>query len=206
MTMTGKKAANYSVSERLRDGREVVVRAIRPEDKGSLAGQLKELSSESFYRRTFSPKRELSEKELKQMTEVDFEDIVALVAVMREDGQEHIVGGGRYLRMGSSSPGSAEVAFLIDDTHQGLGIGSRIFKHLVAIARSSGITKFEAEVLPSNEGMFRLFDRSGLPVARNASPEAIHVTIELTAAKQGLQMADEHDLQNDLQKTSGGQP
>jgi RimJ/RimL family protein N-acetyltransferase len=174
--------ADYSATEILRNGQQVTVRAIRPEDRDHVAGQLKELSSESFYRRTFSPKRELSNSELKQMTEVDFEDIVALVAVMQEEGQDRIVGGGRYLRMGDAASGHAEVAFLVDDTHQGLGIGSRIFRHLVAIALTSGITWFEAEVLPANEAMLRLFDRSGLSVSRTKSRDAVHVTLDLKTA------------------------
>jgi RimJ/RimL family protein N-acetyltransferase len=177
--------ANYSVVELLRDGKQVTIRAIRPDDKGSIAGTLKELSSESFYRRTFSPKHELSHNDLKQLTEVDFENVVALTAVMHEEGQDRIVGGGRYIRMGDAAPQSAEVAFLIDDTHQGFGIGSRIFKHLVMIARNSGVTQFEAEVLPSNEGMLRLFERSGLPVAKALSRDTVHVSIDLHASGTG---------------------
>jgi GNAT superfamily N-acetyltransferase len=148
-----------------------------------MADALREVSPESLYRRTFSAKRDLRDDDLKQLTEVDFENVVALVAIMNEEDQDRIVGGGRYVRTGASGvPLKAEVAFLIDDAHQGLGIGSRIFKHLVRIARASGITQFEAEVLPSNEGMLRLFTRSGLPVARTTSRDSIHVTIELNAA------------------------
>jgi GNAT superfamily N-acetyltransferase len=173
--------AGYSVAERLRDGRELLIRAIRPEDKGQMADALRELSSESFYRRTFSQKRDLSHDDLKRLTEVDFENVVALTAVMTEEGQERIVGGGRYIRTGEAVP-KAEVAFLVDDAHQRCGIGSRIFRHLVSIARAAGITIFEADVLPSNDGMLRLFDRSGLRVTRTRTRDAVHVTIELTAA------------------------
>ena len=92
------------------------------------------------------------------MTTVDFVDVVALVAVLSENGLDRIVGGGRYIRVGPSGTGqTAEVAFLIDDACQGCGIGSRIFKHLAAIARGSGITRFEAEVLPANSAMLGLF-------------------------------------------------
>jgi RimJ/RimL family protein N-acetyltransferase len=177
--------ANYSVTERLRGGRSVTIRAIRPEDKGPVAGVLKKLSSESFYRRTFSSKRELDDAELTKMADVDFENVVALVAIMNEGDQDKIVGGGRYIRA-SGAATSAEVAFLIDDVHQSLGIGSRIFKHLVTIARAMGITQFEAEVLPSNEGMLRLFDRSGLKVTRTPSRDSVHVTIELHAARAAI--------------------
>jgi len=174
--------ANYSVTESLRSGRQVTIRAIRPGDKGRVAGTLKELSDQSFYRRTFAPKRDLSDADLKQLTEVDFEHVVALVAVMNEEGQDRIVGGGRYLRMGDAAPRNAEVAFLIDDAHQGLGIGSHIFRHLVAIARASGIAKFEADVLPSNDSMLRLFQRSGLAVTKSMARDAVHVMIDLNAA------------------------
>ncbi len=179
--MQGNDIANYSVQERLKDGRTVTIRAIHTDDKGRMADALREASSESLYRRTFSAKRELSDEELKQLTAVDFDKIVALVAVMKDEG-DRIVGGGRYICLGNSGADGAEVAFLIDDAHQGLGVGSRIFKHLVAIARLSGIAKFDAEVLPSNEGMLRLFDRSGLPVMKRGSADTVHVTVMLTAA------------------------
>lgn len=185
LIMKRNDIANYSVTEHLRDGRPVTIRAIRPEDKGGMADALREVSSESMYRRTFSAKRDLSDNDLRQLTEVDFENVVALVGVMQEEGQDRIVGGGRYIRTGTSGPRlTAEVAFLIDDRYQGLGIGSRIFKHLVLIARASGIKQFEAEVLPSNEGMLRLFTRSGLPVTTTRSRDSVHVMIELNASEK----------------------
>jgi len=75
------------------------------------------------------------------------------------------------------------VAFLIGDAFQGLGIASVLFKHLAAIARDSGITQFEAEVLPSNEAMFKVFARSGIPVTRKATGGSVHVLMELTREK-----------------------
>ena len=171
----------YSVTEQLRDGRQVTIRAIRADDKGHIARALKELSSESFYRRLFSPKHELTDADLRQLTDVDFEHVVALVAEIREEGLDRIVGGGRFIRTEETGEArKAEVAFLIVDAHQGMGIGSRIFKHLIAIARDSGIMQFEAEVLPANTDMLRLFTRSGLPVTTAPSRDTVHVTIDLT--------------------------
>jgi len=184
--MNKNDIANYSVMERLRDGRPVTIRAIRPDDRGRVTDALRKVSPESLYRRTFSAKRDLGDDELDQLTDVDFKNVVALVAVMSDEEHDRIVGGGRYIRTGASGAASrAEVAFLIDDAHQGLGIGSRIFKHLVIIARASGIVKFEAEVLPSNEGMLRLFTLSGLAVARTALRDSVHVAIELSPDDAG---------------------
>ena len=174
---------NYTSTEHLRDGRSVTIRAIRPDDKGLLIDALNKVSPQSLYFRLFSGKRKFSDDEMNQIVAVDFVDIVALVAVLDEDRLDKIVGGGRYVRIGPSATGQrAEVAFLIDDAHQGLGIGSRIFKHLVEIARDAGITHFEAEVLPSNATMLRLFARSGLLVAKTMTRDSVHVTIQLNPA------------------------
>ncbi len=181
MTMERNEIAKYSVVERLRDGRHVTIRAIHPIDKGRITDTLRNVSPESFYRRAFSPKRDLNEDDLRRLTEVDFRNVVALVAVMQEESEDRIVGGGRYIRTGD--PQRAEVAFLIDDVHQGLGIGSRVFKHLVEIARASGLMQFEAEVLPTNDDMLRLFTRSGLPIKRTMTRDSVHVTILLNAAE-----------------------
>ncbi len=172
---------NYNSTEHLRNGRSVTIRAIRPDDKGLLIDTLSRVSPQSLYLRLFSAKRKFSDDEMNRIMTVDFVNVVALVAVMDENGVDKIVGGGRYVRIGPSDiEQRAEVAFLIDDAHQGLGIGSRIFKHLVEIARESGITHFEAEVLPSNTPMLRLFARSGLPVTKTMTSDSVHVTIPLT--------------------------
>lgn len=179
--MKGNDMVNYTSTENLRNGRSVTIRAIRPDDKGLLIDALSKVSPQSLYLRLFSGKRKFSDDEMNQITAVDFVEVVALVAVLDEDGLDKIVGGGRYIRVGPSGTGqSAEVAFLIDDAYQGLGIGSRIFKHLVEIARDSGITHCEAEVLPSNAAMLRLFARSGLPVGKTMTSDSVHVTIQLT--------------------------
>ncbi len=171
----------YTSLEYLRDGRSITIRAIRPDDRGLLVDTLNQLSPKSLYLRLFSGKRTFSDEEWKWITTVDFVNVVALVAVLEREGIDHIVGGGRYVRLEPAGTAQrAEVAFLIDDAYQGLGIGSRLFRHLVAIARQSKITQFEAEVLPSNAPMLRLFAGSSLPVTTNMQGDTVHITIQLT--------------------------
>jgi RimJ/RimL family protein N-acetyltransferase len=173
--------ARYNVTEVLHNQRTVTIRAIRPDDKGLVIEVVKEVSPESIYRRIFAVKRELTDQELKSVTEVDFVDVVQLVAVLEKDGRDHIVGGGRYMRTGASGTGQkAEVAFLVDDAFQGLGIASRIFRHLLAIARASGITQFEAEVLPANDAMLRVFARAGVPMKTTPADGYVYVLMQLT--------------------------
>jgi hypothetical protein len=100
--MPSSDISNYSVTENPRDGRQVTIRATRYDDKGRITDAFRKVSAESLYRRTFSAKRTLSATDLKQLVEVDFDDAVALVAVMKEWDQNRIVGGGRYIRTGTS--------------------------------------------------------------------------------------------------------
>ena len=173
--------SNYNVAESLRDQRTATIRAVRPDDKGLVLVGLNNVSAESIYRRFLAIRKEITPEGLKKVTEVDFVNVVALVAVLEKDGDNQIVGGGRYIRTGPSGGGrKAEVAFLIGDAFQGLGIASVIFKHLVLIARNSGITQFEAEVLPLNEAMLKVFARSGIPLTRTATRDSVHLLMELT--------------------------
>ena len=170
----------YRVTEQLRDQRSITVRTIRPDDKELLREAFKELDQESIYTRFFAPKRELTEKELAWATEIDFIRNVALVVCVQEGDRERLIGVGRYIAgAGSDLPASAEVAFVVEEDYHGLGIASILLKHLALIGRGQGISRFEAEVLPQNKGMLRVFDRSGFLVTTVPAGDSIHVTVLL---------------------------
>lgn len=165
-------ASRYSAIETLRDGRKAEIRALEPEDRAGLLAAVAGMSDEARYRRFFAPKRTFSEKELDYYLNVDFVRHVALVAVL--DGE--IAGGGRYI---ASEPGRAEVAFAVDDEHQGRGIASALIRHLIAIAREAGLRELIAEVLPDNAPMLKVFERCGLAMAVRRDPDVLHVTLDL---------------------------
>jgi RimJ/RimL family protein N-acetyltransferase len=172
--------ANYTVVEQLRDKQPVTIRAIRPGDKELLREAFKELEASSIYLRFFGPRKELTDRELIQATEVDFIRTVALVACVQKSSREQIIGGGRYIAYeGPDQPSTAEIAFLIEEDYHGQGLASILLKHLLMIGREQGISRFEADVLHGNRKMLRVFERSGLPVVTKASSDSIHVTIFL---------------------------
>lgn len=172
--------ANYAVIEKLRDQRPVTIRAIRPEDKEPFREAFNGLEANSLYMRFFGPRKELTDRELIQATEVDFIRTVALVSCVQEGTRERIVGGGRYLAYeGPAPPSAAEIAFVVEEDYQGQGIASLLLKHLLLIGRKQGISRFEADVLHANKKMLRVFERTGLPVVTKASSDSIHVTIKL---------------------------
>jgi RimJ/RimL family protein N-acetyltransferase len=177
-------AQNYSVADTLKDGTAVTIRAIRPDDKDKIVEAFKNLEAESVYTRFFRYKSTLTEEELKAVTEVDFENTVALVVTIPAGGggNETIIGAGRYVLYDPPGPlPSAEIAFTVEEDFQGRGIASRILRHLIHIAQKKGVAQFEAEVLAENRAMLAVFARSGLPMKQSFEEGAIHVTLSLTA-------------------------
>jgi GNAT superfamily N-acetyltransferase len=169
-------AANYTATERLRDGRTLVVRALKPGDEAEMLAAVGRIGPQSLYRRFMGAKRGFSEKERAFFLKVDFVNHVALVAVVKEGDRAAIVAGGRYVVEG---PGAAEVAFAVVDDYQGQGIGSVLLRHLAALARAAGLKEFTAEVLPDNTPMLKVFEKSGLAFSSKRSADGVHAVLQL---------------------------
>ena len=172
---------NFKVFDKLKNGSGIIIRAIRPDDKIRIVEAFKNMDAESIYTRFFRFKSSLTDNELKTVTEVDFEKTVALVVTIPTvAGEETIIGAGRYILFDPPNPlRSAEVAFMVEEDYHGQGIASRIFGHLVHIAREKGVLRFEAEVLPGNKAMVAVFARSGLRMKQLLEDGVVHVTLSL---------------------------
>jgi RimJ/RimL family protein N-acetyltransferase len=171
---------NYLAKEILEDGTEIAIRAIRPQDAASILEAFKGLDREAVYRRFFSPKKELTDAELKGLTEVDFANVVALVATVKTSKGEMLIGGGRYAVDEPESPRSAELAFLTAESYRGRGLAGLLLKHLKKLAADAGLERFEAEVLAQNRPMLAVFKRSGLPMRQRQEAGTVHVTLSLS--------------------------
>ncbi|MCB0900367.1 MAG: GNAT family N-acetyltransferase, partial [Actinobacteria bacterium] len=125
----------------LRDGGTAHIRPIRPEDRDVFVEFYDRVSDQSKYYRFFSPMPKLSDRDLDRFTTVDHVDRVAFVLTL----QGQIIAVGRYDLV---KPGEAEVAFLVEDHHQGRGIGQLLLEHLAQAGRERGVERFIAEVLP----------------------------------------------------------
>ena len=153
--------AEYELDAVLTDGDVVQVRPIKPEDADQLIAFHRRLSNESRYFRFFRVKETLERKEAEFFANVDYQSRMALVAL--DDGL--IVGVGRYDRL-RTDPSVAEVAFVVDDEHQGKGIASELLALLTGYARQTGVSCFRAFVLPENLQMMRVFRNSGYRLTR----------------------------------------
>jgi len=170
----------YVVNETLRNGTSVTIRSLQPEDRERVAASVRQLDRESIYTRLFSYRRELTEAGLTRIMTVDPEREAALLVTVGAGAEEIVIGSGRYIAAEArEGRRSAEVAFVVEEDYQGLGIAGRLLKHLAAIARGRGITDFEADVLSGNKSMLAVFARSGLPMRQRREGGSVHVTLAL---------------------------
>ncbi len=124
----------------------VTCRPIRPDDADRLCRLLTRLSPETRYRRFFSPVTSVSPRLLRHLVEVDHHDREALVALVGDE----IIAVARYDR-DHDDPALAEVAVVVEDDWQGHGVGRFLMTRLGIEADRRGITRFGADVLPSND-------------------------------------------------------
>lgn len=140
-------------------GTTVLVRPITPEDKPLLSLGLRMLSPETAMRRFLSPKTSFSAAELRYLTEVDQVDHIALVAVDAVHGG--LIGVARCVR---TSDDTAELAIVIGDAWQRMGLGRALVDLLAERAAAVGVTRFSGTMLATNRGAVKLMRGFGTHV------------------------------------------
>lgn len=164
----------------LRDGTRIVVRPILPQDKDRLREGLARLSPESRYRRFMTTLDTLSDQQLRHLTEIDYRDHMAWVALDPAQPDQPGLGVARYIRL-AQDPATAEAAVTVLDEHQGRGIGTVLLEVLAESARAHGIHRFRAYVLAENAPMMEMLRDLGATVARDGSLLCVDVPIPASA-------------------------
>lgn len=168
--------ANYLAEETLPNANRIVIRALRPEDRDEFVAAASRASDQSMYRRLFAARRHFTDTEISYFVNVDFKRHVALVATGEQNGKPVIMAGARYF---AETAQQAEVAFMVIDDYQGQGIGGLLLRHLIGIARASGLQELVAQVLPANGAMLKVFQRCGLPISSKRDSGVVNVTLQL---------------------------
>ncbi|MFF8973786.1 GNAT family N-acetyltransferase [Streptomyces sp. NPDC014995] len=180
--------AHWEADVVLRDGGTARIRPITVDDAERLVSFYEQVSDESKYYRFFAPYPRLSAKDVHRFTHHDFVDRVGLAATV---GGEFIATV-RYDRIGAdglpaSGPADeAEVAFLVQDAHQGRGVASALLEHIAAVARERGIRRFAAEVLPANSKMIKVFTDAGYTQKRSFEDGVVRLEFDLEPTERSL--------------------
>jgi RimJ/RimL family protein N-acetyltransferase len=169
----------------LRDGTPALIRPMRPDDRGRIVTAFAHLEPTTIYTRYFTHMKELPEKTLRRLNDIDFEHLAALAVTIGAGDDETIIGSGTYVVFDApDGVRTAEVAFMIEEDYQRNGLASRLLTVMIEIARRHRIARFIADVLSDNVAMLTVFNRSGLPMRKRREGGVTRIEMDLVAAGQ----------------------
>ncbi len=185
--------SEYENDVLLKDGSTVHLRPVRTTDGDALLGLFQRLSPRSMYLRFHHQPPHLPEKDIRRFTHVDYENQFGLIATLGEPPDERIIALGLYARM-DGAPDRAEVAFTVEDSHQGRGIATQLLDRMAAIAREHGIDAFEADLLGENQSMMEVFKDSGYPMESRIKYGTLHVAFPIEETEAAEEKAEVREM------------
>jgi acetyltransferase len=152
----------YETLWTLKNGREVLLRPIKPEDEPLWLEMFQSFSEESIRYRFFQILKDTPHEVRVRYCNIDYDREVAIVAEQTEEGRRRILGVGRL----SIEPDgkSGELAFIIGDQWQGLGLGTKMVDYVIEIAKEMGVETVYAIMLPDNYRALNLTKKMGFKV------------------------------------------
>jgi GNAT superfamily N-acetyltransferase len=171
--LTGRFPKSLVTDVSANNGARLRLRPIRGDDAEKLVAFHAQLSVDTIYRRYFSVHPVLSSDEVRHFTQVDYVNRLALVI---ERGRD-LVAVGRYDRCVGTT--TAEVAFVVRDDYQHLGLGHRLLSSLAEAAWERGITHFRAETLSTNHDMLSVFRHSRFTVTTTSDFDEVSVIFSI---------------------------
>ncbi|EXJ14717.1 bifunctional acetate--CoA ligase family protein/GNAT family N-acetyltransferase [Imhoffiella purpurea] len=161
----------------LPDGKDLVIRPIRPEDAEMEQLFVRSLSEQTKYFRFMQAIKELTPEMLVRFTQIDYDREMALIGVVEHEGADVEVGVARYM----SRPGgeACEFAIVVSDTWKNLGIGARLMRSLMQNARLRGFRLMEGEVLTANTRMLALVKSLGFRIESDPQDMAVKLVTKV---------------------------
>ena len=175
---------------RLRDGRQVLLRPIKPEDEPLEYELIRGLSEESSKFRFFQVIREITHEMLVRFCNIDYDREMAIIAEYNQEGKRRNVGVGRLIIQPDRRKG--EFAVLVADDFQGKGLGTKLVDMLIEVAIEKGLESIYGIILPENIRMIRLCEKLGFDVKYRAGEVYVELKLEPRrgAKKEGGQVTE----------------
>jgi acetyltransferase len=173
--------ARYISPWTMKDGGQVTIRPIRPEDEPLMVRFHETLSERSVYLRYFhlmNLEQRTTHERLTRICFIDYDREMALVAVRRkENGENEILGVGRLMKIHGT--GDAEIAVLISDNWQGRGLGKELLARLLVVAADDKLAHVVADILPDNRGVMRICEKLGFSLKHSLDDDVVHAEFKL---------------------------
>ncbi|MDF7648995.1 bifunctional acetate--CoA ligase family protein/GNAT family N-acetyltransferase [Pantoea sp. Acro-805] len=138
----------------LKDGQYCLFRPILPEDEPQLRAFIAQVTKEDLYYRYFSEINEFTHEDLANMTQIDYDREMAIVAVRQHNGNDEIIGVTRAISDADNI--DAEFSVLVRSDLKGLGMGRRLLEKMIRYTRDHGLQQLNGITMPHNTGMITL--------------------------------------------------
>ncbi|MEM3510517.1 MAG: GNAT family N-acetyltransferase [Nitrososphaerales archaeon] len=149
----------YETLWKLRDGRTVILRPIKPEDEPLWLEMFQSFSEESIRYRFFQIIKDTPHEVRVRYCNIDYDREIAIVAELNEEGRKRILGVVRVSLEPDRKKG--EIAFIVADPWQGLGLGTKMVDYVIEIAKEMGVESLYAIMLPDNYRAMNLTRKMG---------------------------------------------
>jgi len=140
---------------KLKDGLEVLLRPIKPEDEDMMLELFNTFSERTIRFRFFIPLREMSRENIKRYCNIDYRNEMAIVAEIEENGKKRLIGVARLIR-DEDDKDKAEFAVVVGDPWQNRGLGRKLTEYIIQVARDMGIKELYSRVIKDNIISLRL--------------------------------------------------
>jgi acetyltransferase len=172
----------YVAAWTMKDGTEVKIRPIRPEDEPLLVQFHKTLSEESVYFRYFhliKLSQRVAHERLTRICFIDYDREMALVAERNDPqtGKPEILAVGRLSKVHGTQ--EAEFALLVSDQYQGLGLGTELLQRLLNVGRNEQIQRINAAILFDNHAMQHICEKLGFQLHHSIADSLVTAEIQL---------------------------
>jgi len=177
--------STFRLAATLRDGRPVMLRVARADDRERLKIAFGQLDPQTIYTRFFGYRKGISEAELARLDTPDFDRSIQLLVTIGDGADEVIIAGATCAFYDAADGERAgELAFTVEEDYQRQGLASLLLKTITMLARSRGIQRFTAEVLAGNAAMHAVFRRSGMTQSSASSDGVVHYALSPVSGEQ----------------------
>lgn len=167
--------ADIAATHTFRNDLKVRFRAIKPSDEEAMRRLFYRFSDETIFTRFFYPLKTMPHEKMQEYVNVNYSRAMSVVALVGEPEQADIVAEARYELDEVENQG--DIAFIVDDKYQGLGIATYLYKMLVRLGMERGLKGFSAEVLQANSRMMKVFEKGEFPMEARLEGGVYRLTI-----------------------------
>ena len=174
--------ADLEIRHTFKNKTVVRFRAIKPSDEDQMRQLFYRFSDQAIYYRYFSPVKTMPHKRMQEYVNVDYRNTLSIVGLAGGPEKQTLIAEARFVREAENP--YVDTAFIVDEAYQGLGIASYLYRLLAKHAEERGAQGMTADVLTTNQAMFKVFEKGPFPLQVHVENGVYSVTVKFDTLKE----------------------